>query len=339
MSEEIKETKEVFQPSAKQQAVVDELMALQDALGRDGKRISDRLFAERLGLGSGSTWSLIRSGKYWEMLKGDPGTYFGELRRALMRFGAEKQFETRFEGKRFVSNDYFAAVFGAVEECMGKKISERKRIVAYLAPTGGGKSMVSCELWRRFGAKVVNARKDWRRSARVGLMDICKKFDLETKQNYSQTKLENLLLDEFRSQVHALVIDEGEYFGPDILDCLKLFINESRLVVVILAIPEQYDRWNAWFQMQSDQIKTRTHLVVRLTAITPDMLDGFMERVEWESPDDQKRATALLVEKANQLGAFDLADSVVGRLEGRGKVDGKRFSAMLAKELGKMGVK
>lgn len=329
---------EPFVPNEKQQKIIADLAQLQTALGAKDKPFTDQAFSKRLDLGGASRWNLIRNGKYWGMVK-SPGTLFDDLQRAYLRFGAAHQFSLRFEGKRFVSNDTFDALFAGVEECQAKPMSDRKRVCVYLGETGKGKSMLSFELWKRFGAHALNARKDWTRKGRVALEDICRRFDLPVKQNDSLSDLENKLIAEFRSQQHVLVIDEGEYFGKEVLDCIKFFINESRLVVAILAYPEKFDRWNRIFKVEADQIRTRTHLLIRMRSITPAMADPFLDRVTWAGEGVRRTASERLLEAANSFGAFDLIDCVTTRLEGlKDKVDVKDFATILANESARMGV-
>src|SRR5580658_1562131 len=163
--------------SPENQGIIDQLVALQAATLVNRKPISDGAFARRLRIGSSSRWSLIRSGKYFKGMIQNLDAVFLELGRALSAYQARSMTAVRFEGKQFIENDNVRAIFSAVDDCTAKTLSDRQRIIFYLAPTGGGKSFLAFELWRRNGAVVVNANKGWRQRGNNALRDIWMKLE------------------------------------------------------------------------------------------------------------------------------------------------------------------
>lgn len=326
-----------FKLSQEQQGVIDELVALQQTILVGGKVITDGEFAKRARLGSASRWSLIRSGNYFKSVK-DVGTQFVKLRRALSLFKSVSQYSQRFEGKEFVANDVTKAVFCAVEECLGKPLADRRRIIVCTMPTGGGKSMLAWQLYEQYDAIVTNANAAWKGAGGwKALAQICRNMNFCSAESTHKHVLEENILAEMQSEQYLLVIDEGEYFGKGIIDSFKRFINESRVVIVILAIKEAYERWNKRFKMEAEQLQMRTHGIFDLE-MTPDMALPYLQRLKWGRDENLLDCAKTAVERASQLGAFDLIDSTVTRLNGQ-TVDRKRFMAALADECARIGLK
>lgn len=304
-----------FRPSPEQQSVVDNLVALQEEMKAKRGRMTDEQFVKLLRIGGGaSRWSVIRSGKYWDQVK-NQGTIFADLRRAFERYQANYQYSLKFEGKTFVENDAAMAVLEAVKECAAKPFSDRKRIVVYLAETGGGKSMLAWQLQTQFQAIVATASAGWKTaSGWKALIDICRQLPFCVPTTSHRAPLEALLLSQLQGDQYILVIDEAEYFGKGIIDSFKKFINESKTVIVILAIPEAYRKWNALYPMEARQLATRTHAIFDGSHITSDMAIPFLERLKWRAEADKLESAAFVTSQANLLGGLELIDTTVARL-------------------------
>jgi hypothetical protein len=329
-----------YVPTPPQMAVVRQLIDLHTSLKeKSHKGMSDGAFARLLGIGSPAQWSLIRSGQYFQTLA-DPVMKFVELSRALERYKSTYLYEQRFEDKTFVSNNVLDAIFSAVAECAEKTISNRKRIVVATGKTGLGKTMLAWQLRIRFGAIVVNANRAWQHNGFHALNQICKQMHTCVVQTNSRDRQENNVLHELQSKQYILVIDECEQLGKGILDSLKRFINESNVVVVMLAYPEAFTRWMKKFPRESEQIRTRMHGIYPLGPLIPEMAMSFMDRLEWIKPDHKPVCAEFITLQANLLGGLDLVDSTVNRLlEGKERVSEASFKSAVADEVARMTVR
>jgi hypothetical protein len=322
--------------TAKQEAIVKELESLQDAaLDARGERLSDKQFARHLGF-SGSKWNLIKSRAYFSMVS-NIDLVFHDLRRALNDYKNKKRQKDRYGDKEFITIDTFEAIFSAVEECVEKPLSDTARLIVYLAPTGGGKSFLGNQLSSRYSAYTIESREPWRNSHFVALTDICTNLDLRIEKKNTPAKLQTALLDECRKANPVLFIDEAEYFGPDIINTLKLLLNETRVVIIIGAIPEAYARWNQYWKMEADQLRRRTHLIVQHNPITSDVVEKFLAPLSLG--EHAETAAEALAASANLFGAYDHVARVVDRLKKqRSDITPGRISNAIAIEHERVGI-
>lgn len=316
----------------REQDIIEQLKAIQEGFKIAGREISDNKFAELLQLGSSARWSRIRSGDYFSKDVKDPAPILQELERKLERYKQRTKYGQKFENKQFVSNLVFRAVFSAVDECMAKPMSDRKRIVKYIARTGFGKSMLAWQLRENAGAVVVNANRSWHLKHGGSLRQIYGAMQMRKFESTGLLYLENRILEEFQTQRYLLVIDEAEYFGKPILDSIKRWINESNVVIVLLAYPAAYFRWNHKYPMEGEQIQARTHGTYRIDEITWDMATPFLKRMEWDSPETLRRCADHVSAQASKMGGFELIDGTMNRLAGRGKLTQAIFNTALADE-------
>ena len=310
--------------TAEQQAIVAEAIQLQlDSGGLDGKPMTDNAFARALGpkWGGGSKWNLIKNGKYADKLE-DVGKFVFELQRGMNYFKSTARLGERFKGKRFVELPVFRAVMGAVEECQEKELSDVRRMIRYLAPTGGGKSLLSHELHLRFGATVLEARTGWRKSDYFMLLELVKKFGIGGYENggFQPSQMTESLLDEWRKTAPVLVIDEAECFGKEVLDFLKLGINQTKAVIVVCGIPKAVASWQRRWPMETDQLRRRTHSTFELDELnSADVaaLFGAMKGFAGVKLSDAEASLELVCRRANEFGSLALVDLVASSLEGQ----------------------
>jgi len=109
------------------------------------------------------------------------------------------------------------------------------------------------------------------------------------------------------------VMDEGEFFGREALNGLKLMLNKTRLVPVICAIPEAHDRWNRYYPMEADQISRRTYSAVQLSLISQKDCATFFTEKSFEDFDAETNHIAL---KASEFGHYSLISRVARKLSG-----------------------
>lgn len=300
---------------ADEQAIIDQLVEWQ-RISKNAKNaaMSDGEFAPLINM-TGTMWNLTRNGKYAAMVK--PGTWHahvGALRGALNKLKNKKRMNGRFDGKTFHAFTSFQAVFTAVEECIEKPFSDIRRFVVFLAKTGGGKSFLADQCIAKFNATAVMARRSWVTNKFIALKDICNAYGINISSLQSPAQLEDALVEHFSKQEKpVLVIDEGEYFGKDILDSVKFLINSTRITIVCLAIPEAYDKWNKAWPMEAGQIRRRTHTIIADYIIDETMAAKMISVLPLDG--DKEAMAEEMAKQANTFGALDLIAQVVTRLK------------------------
>jgi hypothetical protein len=239
----------------------------------------------------------------------------------------------RAQAERLNSQDLydlsqFRAVKVAVEEAGGKRSPER--LVKYLAPTGGGKSMLCSYLAKKCSAKVTESREAWKRSYYTVLEDLSKALGCRLSGETRPAAVEDRLCDFLGSQKTVLAIDEGEFFGPAAINGLKLLLNRTRLVLVLCAIGEAHDRWNRYFPLEASQLDRRTHAVVRLTQPHVDDIKKFFPSGLF---DNEPAALARVAEEAARFGQYSLVARVAALISRKEKVESKELDTAIRKSL------
>jgi hypothetical protein len=281
--------------NAEQQEVIDQLRALQDK-----KAKSDGAFARDHLTYSASAWNRIKSGDYFTKVK-DPEAVVISLSKSLRLIQMEEERLEKFSGRQFIKLPDAKAVLKAIAECRQKPQSDPDRIVVYLAPTGGGKSALGGYMVSHFGASLAEAREAWKKSYFTALKDVGTSVGLDMSEIYNPTDGENLLLPFLRKRKHILVFDEGEYFGLEALNLIKLIMNTTPTTLLINAIGRAYRKWNHYYPHEASQILRRTHAVIEFSGIQPaDALQFLRCKV-----DDAGVCGKLLADAANSFGAYD----------------------------------
>jgi hypothetical protein len=207
----------------------------------------------------------------------------------------------------------FRAVAKAINECGAKTNPER--LVKYLAPTGGGKSMLCAWLnqHKDLKARVVEVREAWKRSYFTVLLDIAAGVGTRIDGETRTAAIEDALIRFLSTKKILLALDEAEFFGPQAINGLKLLLNKTRLTVVLCSIPEAHDRWNRYFPMEADQLARRTHAVVELSAIATKDAAKFFDAKTFK---DEPAALEYLCAEASRFGHYSLLSRVATRLQG-----------------------
>ncbi|MDE2098206.1 MAG: AAA family ATPase [Patescibacteria group bacterium] len=215
---------------------------------------------------------------------------------------------------KLVALDQFRAIDRAVQEA--KPARGPERLIKYLAPTGGGKTYLAKYLLaQKNNLRVVESRDAWRRSYYTFLSDICRACKVTLAGENRPSAIEDLLIpalcakEDYQSIV--LCIDEGEFFGREALNGLKLLLNKTRVVPVICAIPEAHEKWNRYFPMEADQIARRTRGVFELSVISVNDCAKFFPEKQFK---DAKVSISYIAEKASMFGAYSLIRRVFRNL-------------------------
>jgi hypothetical protein len=251
----------------------------------------------------------------------------------------QRELQERLNSQVIIELSQFRAVRVAVEECRAKESPER--LVKYLAPTGGGKTMLCNYLAKTCGAKPVEARESWRaacaterrRSYSTALRDIASALSFRTNGETSPILLENLLIKGLSKQKTILAIDEAEFFGLQALNGLKLLLNRTGLVLVLCAIRAAHDRWNYWYPVEAEQLDRRTHAVIQLTTIAPADAAKFFPANQFAETEPAVRAIS---EAASHFGHYSLIRRVAAKLGRHERADVKEVKEAIRSALAQM---
>jgi hypothetical protein len=137
------------------------------------------------------------------------------------------------------SPDSFDHVLRAVEACRLKPAGDFQRIVVILAPPDRQRSRLGGALAKRTRAIVATVASIRQRP-----------------------RLEQLVGPSSPGLRPVLVVDQAEYLGRAELDFIKLLINLTPVVPVLLTTAPAYHRWRHCWPNEARQIHRRTHLVL-----------------------------------------------------------------------------
>ena len=262
-----------FTISPETKELVEDLVKQQKSLG-----LGNEEFARRHLSYSSTVWSRVISGEYWGMVD-DPDRVISTLQSNLRDIETARIQEARYGNQDFVPHRDAKDVLEAVKQCKAKPLSNANRLICYLAPTGGGKSQLCGRLIATEKAWVVEARVSWLRSYWCCLRDIARACGVNPEGYHSAEALENELIRRLNSRRQVLAIDEGEFFCAATLNLIKLLLNKSSVVIVLCVIPEKFDKWftNNWHEAQ--QLRRRTHDLIRLAPCDQATARLFMKGV------------------------------------------------------------
>lgn len=273
--------------------------------------LSDGAFVQRHLTVSQTVWSRINSGNY----PADVTSAFLKLEGNLRQIRIERARNAKLTGNRtFHAFTQQQSVISAVTTCKLKPADDPNRFVAYLAKTGGGKTALGRELKVMHDGILVEARESWRKSYFAALCDIALAAGVsEADVSKGERAAETALLKRLNANRRVLIVDEGEYFGPRTINLVKLILNQSPTVVVVLAIPELFERWQKAAWLEAQQINRRAEAIVELELVTPEEVQRFLAgRVTLNG--DAKQVGGLIAKAANEFGAYDLVTRVATQL-------------------------
>jgi hypothetical protein len=304
-----------WKPTGEQREIIEGL------IGQASKEQSHELFVKRfLPFGAGQ-WSAIiaavddsRAESYFDRITDRDGK-MEELKELLVRIQLQRASDGREDSDaKVIPLSQFRAVQRAVKEA--KLVRGPERLIKYLAPTGGGKTWLSKFLATDNNLRVVESRDAWRRSYYCFLLDICRAVGLtiaadENSPAVIEDKLIPFLCAKEDDMAIVLYIDEGEFFGREALNGLKLLLNKTRMVPVVGSIPQAHDRWNRYFPMESDQIARRTREVIQLSVINEADCKLFFPPKQFS---DSASAVKYLAGAASKFGHYSLLKRVARKL-------------------------
>lgn len=193
------------------------------------------------------------------------------------------------------------------------ELDTQNRLLMYLTEPGGGKTALAREIAARYSAILIEAKESWRNSYKFALTDICLASGVELEGNSTQV-METGLIKMLKARKRVLVIDEGEYFGPKSLNLLKLILNQTPTIIVLMAIPVMWTRVQSRAWAEAQQLTRRTDHVERVSLVHPDEVKRFMLAAGVNLNGTADQSAALVAKHANEFGRFDLVKRVAERL-------------------------
>ncbi|HVU26528.1 MAG TPA: AAA family ATPase [Verrucomicrobiae bacterium] len=305
---------EKYELSEADREIIDALRALEKDSGKSARQFA----ADHLTY-SETVWGRVQSGEYFKMVS-DPEKVIITLRRDLGRLQREMALSGRYTNTEWKQTDEARAIFKAMDACRVKPMSDPNRLILYLAPTGGGKSQLCGQAVKRHNAKVVEARESWLRGYFTCLRDIGTALGVKVEKIYTPDALEDEIIEALIRRKTTLAIDEGEFFSARSLNLIKLFLNKTPTVILLCAIPEAYEAWTKANSHEARQVRRRTHAVIRLSPIHPDMAAKFLTGLKI-SEAQIKPVCVVLSKFANAFGHFDMINRMVADLHECDKVD------------------
>jgi hypothetical protein len=135
-----------------------------------------------------------------------------------------------------------------VEECRAKPPDDFQRIVVILAPPDRQRSRLCGALAQRCRATLLTAASIRQRHLLQPLVRLC-----------------------LQGGRPILAIDQAEYLGREELQTLKLLINLTPAVLLLLSTAPAYRNWNQRWPIEASQIRRRTHLVLERRSSIPSI--------------------------------------------------------------------
>lgn len=274
-------------------------------------QLSSEAFASKHLLVSSTTWLRIRKGTYG----GDIEAVAVKLEQSLRNLRIELARRARMTGNR--SYYWFApalAVMNAIAAARSRPAGDPERLVLVEGQTGSGKSALAAQIRVQHDAVFLEGRESWRTDYRAAATAIALAAGAATSQvdgRASLSQVEDRLLEALQHRRRVVVIDEGEYFGPKTANLIKLILNRTETVVVILCIPALRARWMQAAQREAQQLLRRAW-TVDLGMVTPAEVEPFLAGLPLAN--HVRSAAGMIAKSANQFGAFSTVRRVVERL-------------------------
>lgn len=281
------------------------IQTLQEIQTAEG--LSDQDFARRYLSVSATTWYRIKNGTYAANAEHANAKLANNLRNLQVELARRKK---QLAGRTFIRLPHLLPVFDAVQ--VARMCKDEHRLVIFKAPTGGGKTMLLKQIRIDYDGVLVEAKESWRNQYLAAIRDIAKAADINLGNQTSKWSAETSLLAGMQQRGRrVLCIDEGEYFGPNSINLIKLILNQTEWVVVLAAIPVMFDRWNRKSWEESVQLRRRTVLSHTSEIVTPtDVAEFAKDQVKLS-----KQSQAIIAKAANEFGLLDTIRRILDELQ------------------------
>jgi DNA transposition AAA+ family ATPase len=303
-------------------AVVKELDECRMAL-----HLSDASFARDYLPIDDTTWCKCKAGKYHRSERG-----IAKLQQSLLNIRAlvENAAQRVTDERPYFDFPNQKRVIEAIRRLIGRRT--QNRLVVFLADTGAGKTTLIEQICCEFEAISLEADETWRTSYYACCSSIAEAAGA-TGPWRAKHNAQSAMLTALCRRPRVLVVDEGNYFGPEAVNCFKLVLNKSPTVVCIVGQPVLWDRLmskrSTWCETR--QLRRRANLVVRNDRITPAQTAKFFGEFGMNGSRDE--VLRYVTEQANAFGMYDLIWRTVDVLRDdgqRGDLTLPRVEAALA---------
>jgi hypothetical protein len=242
-------------------------------------------------------------------------THIETLTSAVEQWRMSKAFAQRMPDRPIHRQDWFADLEeAALNAAAMEEQKNQERGVVFLAPTGGGKSTLARHLKSKIGrAHIISAAGSWRTSYFAVLSSIL--VTLGQKVPVSARLAEASLLKHLNDNKLTLIFDEQDMFGRDALNLIRQLLNETRASVVMLMVPETWDRLVRHGGEYASQLCRRCSTVVKAPPLAQKDAMAFLKESLPDTPlEALKEAAKVLVSAANKFGGFSLLDNAAAAL-------------------------
>lgn len=271
--------------------------------------LNDTQFAQRLRV-SPASWSTMRAGTY---LAKDPAPMLERFEAALQQLD-DQAASAATGGKRaeILPLRYTRAAVTAVKRATGQA---RNRLIVYLARTGGGKTTLANHLSAQYldSCVVVQATETWRDSYFAAVLAVARALGI-TEGLASARAAEAAVIATLQSAPRIVVVDEAHHGGKAALNLLKLILNSCPEVrVVVLAIPQLWDRMQQGAAQEAAQLRSRTFAKIVVPDVGAEDCGAFLaaKLPHFEALNgDEKLAIQAACDAANRFGLFDTLQRV-----------------------------
>jgi len=225
-------------------------------------RVSNQRFADRWLSCTVSSWGRIRDGKYHAA---DAGRMLEKLEVDLAALERHHAAESATTADDIAGTSLILLGMAAVDRAWNEP---RDRLVAVLSPTGGGKTtFVRALEMKHPGILKVEASETWRSSYLAACHAFLREMGFTALPSGARAA-EAMLLQALRESPKLIAVDEAHYFGPATINLIKAILNQSASTVVLLTIPELWERMKRSAWEESQQLRSRTCAVVVISELS-----------------------------------------------------------------------
>jgi len=245
---------------------------------RDELGMTDSVFTRKHLSVHLSTWLRLNEGKY---AAADPSAALLKLEGSLRQLRIERAHSTKLTGgTAWTRIPWQEAVSHAVTLAKLKPDDDCERLVVGLAETGGGKTRLGRQLKIAHDGILVEASEPWRSSYFAAIYDVALGAGVPEKElGTSKHQVQRALISQLRKQRRILIIDEAEYFGPAATNLIKLILNQTPTVIIVLAIPDLFARWQRSAWIESAQTSRRSEAVILADPVFPEDVIALAEKL------------------------------------------------------------
>lgn len=275
--------------------------------------LSDRLFSAKLIAIGPTTWHRLKKGEYM----GDNVKAWTNVQNSLVLI-KEQEALNAIRPNELVPMTHQETIIQAIRSAQSE---ERDRFIAFLAKTGGGKDYLAKAICEAFpqSCLLLDASPTWRSSYYAPIAAIADRLGIIGIPCRSAAA-EQAVFQHLKSHKRIIIINEANYFSADTLNFLKSTMNETKCVVVVLALPLLWENLEKKAWKEADQVVNRTYLKLTYETISVEDLRRAIasEVPRWNTlGSDSRAAETLLLNAAHSFGLWNTIFPVLTQLSDR----------------------